>query len=48
MVAVDSFVMDETMRRAFEKRAARLWPFQAAGSHGTTFVKCIDGEVLRV
>jgi hypothetical protein len=46
MVAVDSFAMDETMRRAFEERAARLWPFQAAGSQGTTFVACIDGEVV--
>jgi hypothetical protein len=46
MVTVDSFAMDETMRRAFEERAERLWSFQVSGGPGATFVALIDGEVV--
>lgn len=46
MITADSFAMDETMRRAFEERAERLWPFQGAGDSTATFVALIDGEVV--
>ena len=46
MITADSFARDETMRRAFEERAERLWPFQAASDSTATFVALIEGEVV--
>jgi hypothetical protein len=46
MVAVDAFAMDESMRRALEARAERLWPFETADGLSATFVALLDGEII--
>src|SRR5262249_25970449 len=46
LVAVDAFAMDETMRRSFEERAERLWPFQSEDGVSASFVAFLDGEVV--
>jgi len=44
-VAAAAFQMDEKMRKAFEERAKRLWPFVAADGAIAAFVALVDGEI---
>ncbi len=45
-VAAAAFGMDETMRRAFEERAERVWPFLRADAAAAAFVAIVDGEIV--
>lgn len=42
----ESLDLDATVRRAFEERAERLWPFESADGDGATYVAVLDGEVV--
>ncbi len=44
--AAAAFQMDERMRRAFEQRAERLWPFLSTDGATTAFVAILDGEIV--
>jgi GNAT superfamily N-acetyltransferase len=45
-VVGDAFELDETMRRAFEERAERLWSVESANGPDATFVALLDGEIV--
>src|SRR3954451_2366760 len=46
LIAADAFHLDEEMRRAFEQRAERLWPFMSAAGALATFVVSLDGRII--
>jgi GNAT superfamily N-acetyltransferase len=45
-VAASAFQLDEKMRRAFEERAERLWPFITADGAIAAFVALVEGEIV--
>lgn len=45
-ITADAFAMDETLRRAFDERAQRLWSAAASDGVDALFVALIDGEVV--
>src|SRR5262249_15632914 len=45
-VAAAAFQMDEKMRRAFEERAERLWPYFTAEGAIAALVAILDGEIV--
>ena len=45
-ITADAFAMDETLRRAFDERAQRLWSAAAPDGVNAVFVALIDGEVV--
>jgi GNAT superfamily N-acetyltransferase len=46
LVAADAFQVDEKMRRAFEDRAQRLWPFTSADGAVAAFVAVLDEQIV--
>jgi predicted GNAT family acetyltransferase len=42
----DALELDETLRRAFEERAERLWSVESADGPESTFVALLDGEIV--
>lgn len=48
LMAADAFEMDDGMRRAFEKRADLLWPFNSTDGPNATFLAFLDEEVVAV
>src|SRR5436190_6485040 len=46
LVAADAFQVDEKMRRAFEDRAERLWPFMSADGASAAFVAILDEQII--
>ena len=45
-VVSDALELNETLRRAFEQRAERLWSVESADGPDATFVALLDGEVV--
>ena len=46
LITADALALDDTLRRAFEERAERLWPAVSADGLNALFVALIDGEVV--
>jgi hypothetical protein len=45
-VVASAMELDETMRRAFDERARRLWSVESADGPDATFVAFLDGEIV--
>jgi GNAT superfamily N-acetyltransferase len=46
LITPAAFALDDSLRRAFEERAERLWPVVSADGVDAVFVAVIDGEVV--